>query len=444
MLENQTLFVLTLLVLGLLCGGLIGWLIGKLFAGRDLIGKKQLKENYVAKPLYEELSRRIEALQNEIHSGEERNRELIGRVAALDQQNRNLEDKLEQQSWETAEWHRRSIAEFENLANRIFEEKGQKITSQNITQLSGLLSPLKERIQHFEQQVEKRYFDDTKERISLIKEIEQLRDLNSRLSQDANNLTNALKGQSKLQGDWGEMQLELLLQKAGLVKDVHFRAQSTFKDDEGRLKRPDFIINLPGDKHLVIDSKVSLRDYEKFYNTDNHSDRRNSLKAHLQAIRQHIKNLSGKNYQMLHQINSPDYLLLYIPIEPAFALATQEDPKIFLDALDQNIVIVTNSTLLATLRTVSYIWKQEKQKKSVLEIARQSGLLYDKFCAFVEDLESVGNRLTQANNAYRRAMNKLTEAERKGDTLIGKAEKIRALGAKTSKQIPDRFLGELE
>ena len=444
MLEQDTFLAIVLLFLGLLCGGLIGWLVARLFFGRNSIGKKELIENYVAKALFSDLSQRLEKLQNELRQKEDLNRDLVGEVSAMGQQNKNLEDKLEQQKWEAAEWHRRSIAEFENLANRIFEEKGQKFASQNITQLSGLLTPLKEKIQGFELQVEKRYLDETKERISLKKEIEHLRDLNTQLSQDANNLANALKGQSKLQGDWGEMQLELLLQKAGLTKDVHYRAQSTFKDDQGRLKRPDFIINLPEDKHLIIDSKVSLRDYERFYNAENEDHRKNYLKAHVQAIRQHVKNLGSKNYQMLYQINSPDYLLLYIPIEPAFALALQEDPKIFLDALDQNIVIVTNSTLLATLRTVSYIWKQEKQKKSVLEIARQSGLLYDKFCAFVEDLESIGSRLEQANSAYHKAMNKLADAERKGDTLIGKVEKIRMLGAKTSKRIPDRFLNELE
>ncbi len=229
----------------------------------------------------------------------------------------------------------------------------------------------------------------------------------------------------------------MLLEKAGLQKDIHYQVQSSFKDQNGQQKRPDFIINLPEDKHLIVDSKVSLVAYEKYFNEEDPAEKQKYLKAHINSIRQHLKDLSSKNYQNLYQIHSPDYLLLFIPIEPAFAVAVQEDQRLFLDALDKNVVIVTTSTLLATMRTVSYIWKQEKQKRSVLEIARQSGMLYDKFVAFVDDLRQIGQRIEQTKASYHDAMNKLVDAKRPGDTMIGKAEKIRELGAKASKSLPE-------
>ncbi len=443
MLDNPSDLAIVLLLLGLLCGGLIGWLIGKIFLTKSHLSRRFVNINYVKKTDFERLQQQSLDLRDEVKEKEIQHLQFVREIAIADQENKQLKDKLAQQEWDAAEWHRKSIAEFENLANRIFEEKSQRFSNHNLSQLSGILLPLKERINAFEQQAAKRYLDETKDRVSLKKEIEQLRELNMKLSQDANNLVTALKGESKVQGDWGEMQLELLLQRAGLLKDIHYQAQVSFRDASGRQKRPDFVINLPESKHLVIDSKVSLRDYEKYFNAETDPLRKQYLKAHVTAIRQHIKNLASKNYQQLYQINSPDYLLLYIPMEAAFSVALQEDSKLFLDALDLNIVMVTNSTLLATLRTVSYIWKQEKQKNSVLEIARQSGLLYDKFCSFVEDLQTIGHRLDQASSSFHKAMNKLTEAERKGDTLIGKAEKIRELGAKTSKNLPDGLLNKM-
>jgi DNA recombination protein RmuC len=260
--------------------------------------------------------------------------------------------------------------------------------------------------------------------------------MNLQLSQDAHNLTNALKGQSKVQGDWGEFQLEVLLEKAGLQRGVHFIVQSSFRDDEGSLKRPDFIIHLPDDKHLIVDSKVSLTAFERYYNDPDTGQKDKHLKAHIDSIRAHVEDLSNKNYQSLSGIHSPDYLLMFIPLDAALTTATHADPKLFTDALDRNIVLVTSGSLLATMRTVSHLWRQEKQSKSVQEIARQSGLLYDKFVAFVEDLRSIGTRLDQARQSYDDAMNKLSSASRPGDTLIGKAERIRELGAKNTKSLP--------
>ena len=303
---------------------------------------------------------------------------------------------------------------------------------------------MKEKIKEFEEGIERKFLDDAKEKMSLREAIFNLKELNTQLSEDANRLVNALKGDSKFQGDWGEFSLELLLEKAGLQKEIHYQVQSSFKDEEGKEKRPDFIIHLPDDKQLIVDSKVSLTAYERFFHAETPEEQKQHLKEHLQSLRQHVKGLSRKNYQQLYQINTPDYLLLFVPIEPAFLLAQQEDPKLFLEALDQNVVIVTSSTLLATMRTVSFIWKQDKQKRSVLEIARQSGLLYDRFVAFVEDMQTIGQRIDQAQSSYHSAMQKLKTGKKPGSTLIGRAERIRELGARTTKRLPENLRPDRE
>lgn len=433
--EHLLLPLLTLLI-GLLLGGLLGWLLSKLRQQSGLLSKTEVEEKYVHKALYDQLQEQADIRLGDLHEKEEELRILGARLAGQEQIIRNMEDRLDSQKLELETLQERSRAEFENLANRLLEEKSRKFTLQNQEQLHNILAPLREKIQAFEEGVEKRFVEETRDRVSLKKEIEHLRELNQQLSAEANNLASALKGDNKTQGDWGEIQLELLLERAGLKKGIHYEAQPSFSDN-GQQKRPDFVINLPEGKHLIIDSKVSLTAYERFYRAENEKERQQHLRAHVESIRQHIRSLSGKNYQQLYHINSPDYLLLFIPIEPAFALAIQQDERLFLDALGQNIVIVSTSTLLATMRTVSYIWKQEKQKRSVLEIARQSGMLYDKFVSFVEDLKGIGQRLEQAQGAYNDAMNKLVDSKKFGDTLVGRAERIRELGARASKSLPE-------
>jgi DNA recombination protein RmuC len=362
------------------------------------------------------------------------------KLAVAEEKQKQLQTQLDKQLADFKQLQQQSQAQFENLANRIFEEKSSKFTAQNQAQIGELLKPLKERIKDFEENIDRKFLDDAKEKLSLKIAIDQLRTLNSQLSDDANRLALALKGDNKTQGDWGEYQLEMLLEKAGLEKGIHYRTQESFKDDNQKDKRPDFIINLPDDKHLVIDCKVSLVAYERFFNAEDKESQARFLKAHVESLRQHVKGLSEKQYQLLHQIQAPDYTLLFVPIEPAFALAQREDSRLFLDALDKNVVIVTSSTLLATMRTVSFIWKQEKQKQSVLEIARQSGMLYDKLVGFVEDLKAVGARLDAANDSYHNAMQKLMESRKYGDTLLGRAERIKKLGAKASKSLPSDML----
>lgn len=441
---DPLLLALAFLMLGLLIGGFSAWLVAKFRWQTQAVSREDLALRYVTRELYEVLQRQCDVLQDQVHAKEENLRQLSGQLAGSNQVIRNLDEKLQVQKQELEALQEKFRLEFENVANRLLDEKSRKFTLQNHEQLQTLLEPLREKIKLFEEGVEKRFIEETRDRISLKKEIEQLRELNLQLSQDANNLATALKGDNKAQGDWGEVQLEILLQKAGLTRNLHYQVQSSFTDEDGRNKRPDFIVNLPEDKHLIIDSKVSLTAYERYCQLTDETERQRALREHTDSLRRHIKELSDKNYQQLYHINTPDYLLLFVPIEPAFALAIQNDQRLFTDALERNIVLVTTSTLLATMRTVSFIWKQEKQKNSVLEIARQSGLLYDKFCAFVDDLRAIGTKLDQTQSAYRDAMNKLVDSPRFGDTLVGRAEKIRELGAKTSKNLPKELLEDNE
>lgn len=430
------------LVIGLIVGGLAAWFIAKykFAAASGSLPLDVVKKDYVLREVFASLQDQTDMYRADMMEKESEIRKLTKLLSGREQENLSLREKLEEDQLRITQLQQQFQLEFENTANRLFEEKTKRFSQQSQEQLAHILLPLRNRIKEFEEGIERRYLEKTRDMVSLKKEIEQLKDLNLQLSEDANNLATALKGESKTQGDWGEHRLEMLLEKAGLVKDIHYTTQSSFKDLNGKTKRPDFIINLPEEKHLVIDSKVSLVAYEKYCSSKDKKQKH--LKNHLDSIRRHINDLSSKNYQHLYQISSPDYLLLFVPIEPAFALAIQNDQRLFLDALDKNIVLVTTSTLLATMRTVSYIWKQEKQKKSVLEIARQSGLLYDKLCNFVEDLQQVGNKIEHAQQSYYAAMNKLMDSKKYGDTLLGRAEKIRQLGAKNTKELPRHLLGD--
>ncbi|WP_246141607.1 DNA recombination protein RmuC [Phaeodactylibacter luteus] len=441
MMAEETLLPFLTLLTGLLTGGLIGWLIGKARRARAL-SPEEIAQQYVPKPVYDQLERQADLAKEDNHEKEAEIRLMESRIAKQEQVILNMSGQMEQQMQEARQQGERLQLQFEKLANDILEEKASRFTQQNQQQLQQLLSPLQEHIQRFEEGVARRFIEETRDRAGLRKEIEQLQKLNQQLSADANSLVAALKGDNKIQGNWGEMQLQRLLEAAGLQKNYHFSAQPSFRDEDGRLKQPDFIIHLPEKKTLIVDSKVSLVAYEKYHNTDDGHKRDQALKAHIESLRQHIRGLSGKNYTGLYQIHTPDYLLLYVPIEPALSLALQEAPQLFTEALEANVVLVSNSTLLATMRTVSYIWQQEKQKRNVLEIARQSGLLYDKFCAFAEDLKEIGQRLDQAQGAYHGALNKLSDSKKFGDTLVGRAERIRILGAKASKQLPEELLQE--
>lgn len=445
--DTQLIYIL----IGMIIGGIAAFFMAKFkfqaefqTSQKDLIAINEVEERYVLKALYEDLKRQIIFLTKELQNYQKDYERVSNALAAKEQYAENLHQKLMEGKQEVEQMQKRLTTEFENIATKLLEEKSQKFTAQNQSNLNTVLQPLKEKIKDFEERVERTYIDEAKDRISLKEEIVKLRELNMQLSADASQLASALKGDSKTQGDWGEYRLEMLLERAGLTKDIHFNTQTNFKDEDGKDKRPDFIINLPEGKHLIIDSKVSLTAYEAYYNAETEEDRKHYLKAHIASIRKHLRDLNSKKYELLYQINTPDYLLMFVPIEPAFAVAIQEDNNLFLEALDKNIVLVSTSTLLATMRTVAYIWKHDKQKSSVLEIAKQSGLLYDKFCLFVHDLQEIGKRLDSAQSAYHGAMNKLTESKKFGDTLVGRAERIKELGANASKSLPKELLDKLD
>jgi DNA recombination protein RmuC len=282
---------------------------------------------------------------------------------------------------------------------------------------------------------------ETREKANLRKELEHIININKQMSDDAQRLTSALKGDSKIQGDWGELQLETLLEWTGLQKDIHFLKQPNFKTEEGANVRPDYIINLPEGKNFIIDCKVSLTAYENYFNTDNEEQKNQYLKEHINSIGRHITNLASKNYQNLYDINSPDYVFLYIPLEPAWIIALQHEPSLLEKALKNNIVLVSISTLLASMRTVSSIWKQENQKNNVLEIAKESGAMYDKFKLFIDNMIEVGKSLNKSKETYETAMHQLTSERR--DSIVGRMEYIKKLGANTTKDIDKRLLDKV-
>ncbi len=437
----ELIYLLASFVLGAILAGLIVY--NRFVGSGQYITVKNIADNYVSKDMMTDREGRIHNLEKETTDKTLKIIDLNKDLASLEQINAHLDEKLNLQKDELTQLQQRFQTEFENIANRLLEEKSQRFTQQNQTQMNDLLNPLREKIKDFEDNMSRRFSDETRERISLRTEIEGLVKLNQQLSSDAHNLTSALRGDSKIQGDWGEMQLEKLLEKSGLLRGVHYDAQLSFLDENGQQRRPDFIIQLPENKQLILDSKVSLTAFEQFFNQDDPSVKTRFLKAHIDSLRNHVRGLSDKNYAKLYPLNSLDYVIMFVPIESAFSFAMKEDTTLFTDALDKNVLIVTPTTLMATMRTVGYIWKQENQKKHVLEIARQSGLLYDKFVAFVEDLKQIGHRLDGAQTAYHDAMNKLNDSRKYGDTLVGRAEKIRELGAKASKRLPKEFL-ELE
>jgi DNA recombination protein RmuC len=367
--------------------------------------------------------------------------DLNSKHSALQSDYNNLQQKLTEQKSEVEELQQKFTKEFENLANRIFKEKTDEFSKQSKTNLQEILNPLKDRIVEFQNKVEETNKESIKGNASLREQLQMLKDMNQQITQEAKNLTEALKGQSKTQGNWGEFILESILEKSGLVKGREYVVQESLIAESGKRFQPDVIVKLPENRSIVIDSKVSLVAYEKFISSEEEHQKQLALREHINSIRSHIKNLSSKNYQNLYQLESLDFVLMFMPIEPAFALAVQNDQSIFNDAFEMNIVIVSPSTLLATLRTIESIWRQEKQNKNALEIAKQSGDMLDKFTAFVEDLLTVGRGLISVKDNYDKAMNKLSDGR---GNLISRAEKIKELGAKTSKQLPPSIINRAD
>ena len=379
----------------------------------------------------------IEKLEVEINSERNKNTELSSSYSSLQADYNNLQNKLTDQKEEIEQLQKKFTAEFENLANKIFDEKTSKFSEQSKNSLQEIIKPLRDEISKFEKKVDDSSKESIRGNASLREQLQMLKDMNQQITQESKNLTQALKGGTKTQGSWGEFILESILEKSGLVKGREYKVQEVIYSEEGRRFQPDVIVNLPENKSVIIDSKVSLVAYEKFISGEGDIQKQLALKEHIASIKNHIKNLSSKNYQSLYQLESLDFVLMFMPIEPAFALAVQQDANLFNDAFDRNIVIVSPSTLLATLRTVASIWRAENQNRNALEIARQSGALYDKFQSLITDLIDLGKRITTLQRGYEEAMKKLHTG--KGN-LISSVERIKQLGANTTKSLPQQLL----
>jgi len=358
-------------------------------------------------------------------------------IATLRTVNINLAEKLDNQKTEIENLQKRLTTEFENIATKILKERSDEFSVSNHKNLSEILNPLKERIQLFEKKVDETYDKELRDKISLREEVRKLTELNTRVSEEANNLTKALKGDVKKQGNWGEVVLERVLERSGLTKGQEYEREVVIEGADHSVQRPDVILYLPDNKHIVIDSKVSLVAYERLMSADTEDHRIAYLKDHINSLRNHVKLLGEKNYQNAQNINTPDFVLMFLPIEASFSVAVQGDSEIFGYAWERKIVIVSPTTLLATVRTISSIWKQENQTRNAQEIARLSGALYDKFIGFAEDMSRIKVNIDRTSTAYDDAMRKMKDGT---GNIIRTAEKIKELGAKTgNKSLPTGF-----
>lgn len=417
----------------------IGIFLGKtLFAAQSKSDRASLEEKING------LLQQIEQLKNQVSQTLQERENIRAEKEALaiqlskkETDFENLWERNKEQKEEVEKLQEKFTKEFENLANKILEEKTVKFTEQNKENLKNILSPLQDKIQLFEKKVEDTHKESIDYHAALRQQILGLREMNEQMSKETLNLTKALKGDSKMQGNWGELVLERVLEKSGLEKGREYEVQQSFVTEEGNRLFPDVVINLPDGKKMIVDSKVTLTAYERYINAEDETEKSQFLKEHLMAIKRHVDHLSEKNYHDLYQMESPDFVLLFIPIESAFALALNEDTSLYNKAFEKNIVIVTPSTLLATLRTIDSMWTNQKQQENAVEIARQAGALYDKFEGFVSDLVKIGKKMDEAKVEYGNAMNKLFEG--KGN-LINSVEKLKKMGAKAKKALPDNIL----
>ncbi len=377
------------------------------------------------------LTAELESARNSIATQSEQ-------IARTSTENRYLHEQLGQQKSELVELQKKLQTEFENIANRILKERSNEFVQHNEKNIGEILNPLREKIASFEKKVEEAYDKEFRDKVSLREEVKKLTELNTRVSEEANNLTRALKGDVKKQGNWGEIILERVLERSGLTKGQEYEREEVVEGADMSVQRPDVILHLPDNKHIIVDSKVSLVAYERLMSAETDEQRALFQKEHIASLRSHVKLLSEKNYQNAHNLNTPDFVLMFVPIEASFAIAVQADNELFSYAWEKKIVIVSPTTLLATLRTISSIWKQENQSRNAQEIARLSGTLYDKLAGFVTDLGKIKDSIDKAGNSYDDAMKKLQNGN---GNIFRTAEKIKELGAKSNKQLPEDLIG---
>ncbi len=437
------------LAIGIILGGMVVWFIAKSRFQQPLpftkeqfeASQSEISRLKVESVQHQEGKFHVERSLNETKTNLENERQntllLTRDLSEAETEIKNLKARLDEQKNELEQVNIKLTAEFKNIANSILEEKTKSFTEHNKTSLDSILNPLKDRIEEFKKQVETTYEKESRDTLSLKDEVKRLSELNTRISEEANNLTRALKGDTKTQGNWGEFVLERILERSGLEKDREYKLQVSTKNVEGEIIRPDVVVFLPDNKHIIIDSKVSLTAYESLVNAENDDEREQFKKEHIASLRTHLKLLGDKNYQTAESFNSPELVLMFVPIEASFGIAVQTDKELFNVAWDKKIVIVSPSTLLATLVTISSIWKQEKQTRNAIDIASRSGALYDKFVGFIEDLKDVGNQIDKSKKSYTDAMSKLYEG--KGN-IVRSIETLKTLGAKTTKSIDQNLL----
>ncbi|GAB5538140.1 MAG: DNA recombination protein RmuC [Salibacteraceae bacterium] len=442
---------LVFLIVGLLAGLFAGYFFGRSKSGNvadngnletELERLRNEREQAISEKgvLNGRLEKSIEEFQKQdaqIQNQTEEIKTLTGKVNSLEAEKKALQDKLNDQKSEIERLNERFKSEFKVLADEILKQNSKDFSSTSKKEMDEMLRPFKERIKSFEERVNEVYKFENDSRNKLYGQVLSLIDLNKKISEEANNLTKALKGDSQKQGAWGEFILESILESSGLEKGVEYETQTSTTTEEGRL-RPDVVVNLPDDQHIVIDSKVSLKAYESFVNAEDEESRQRYLAQHVASLKTHVKGLSEKNYQSLTKGQSLDFVLMFVPIEAGFSEALRSDNSLYNYAWDKRIVIVSPTTLLATLRTIASVWKQEKQNRNVVAIAEESGKMYDKFVGFLEDLDKINRGITTSAKAYDDAVKKLNSGT---GNLVRRAEKIKELGAKTSKDIPDTFLG---
>ena len=355
----------------------------------------------------------------------------------LEEERRSTEEKLA-----LLERNREALKqEFENLANRIFEQKSERFTQQTRTSLDTLLNPFRDQLHDFRKRVEDVYTTETRDRQALRSEIQSLQALNQQITEEAANLTRALKGDKKVQGNWGEVILERVLERSGLRKGIEYQTQSSYRDPDGQLMRPDVVVYLPDNRNLVVDSKVSLAAYQQWVSEEDENTRARALTDHVEAVRNHIRALSEKDYSQLSGLHSPDFVFLFMPIEPAFVAAFQQDEKLFGEAFERKIIVVTPSTLLATLRTIENIWRYERQSQNARLIAERAGAVYDKLRVFVEAMERMGSQLQTVQGTFDTAMNTLTRGR---GNLVSQANRFVELGVRVKRELPRGVMEQAE
>ena len=401
--------------------------------------QERLKDIDLAKMRADTLAERIPSLESQIHKTQQdlvmAKSDVAELTAKLASEKKQSQEKLTLLN----DAKDQLKSEFENLAQNIFESKSKKFTDQNKDNISTLLNPLKDQIEGFRKRVDDVYEKDSNGRSKLIHEIEQLKNLNKKISEDAMSLTNALRGDNKTQGNWGEMVLENLLEKSGLRKGHEYEVQGTFRNEEGKMLRPDVVLHLPEGKDIVIDSKVSLRAHDEVVNAIEFEEQEMAMKRLVISIRSHIKELRSKNYDHIPELRTLDYVFMFVPIDGVYTSALEADPSLFQDTMDHNIMVVTPSTLMLALKTIHNIWRYENQNENALEIAKRGGDLYDKFVMFTESLTDIGTRLGQAQDAYDTARNRLVNGR---GNLISRTEQLKELGANTKKSLPESLISQ--